>query len=326
MDQKSVQNEEGQWESESDWVIEQFEHMAYYAFPVLMTAQDYGSPMARIRWWLVILDIEPACAKRMGIEQHVYEILNSLKEGCAEAPYSVDNFLLDADISERLVDALPYKVRTKVNRLDEEWKNTRLNFCFSNGLEWPPQIDDVRSNGFGVRSSQVIVIAMAMFPLKQPNMWECFDASHDMIRIFSLDSPSEKLPNPWKRVMPTLVASSQIVGRVLRVVGDGGADPQVEVKRVHGLEMMRLMGWDLNMYRNGDAFGTGADGSDDSQTPELLASLAGNAWCMWHTVPLMLAILGSVNWADATRQSSTRALQLRRRATTDSEEDTDSSD
>ena len=128
MDQKSVQNEEGQWESESDWVIEQFEHMAYYAFPVLMTAQDYGSPMARIRWWLVILDIEPACAKRMGIEQHVYEILNSLKEGCAEAPYSVDNFLLDADILERLVDALPYKVRTKVNRLDEECKNTHLNF------------------------------------------------------------------------------------------------------------------------------------------------------------------------------------------------------
>ena len=167
---------------------------------------------------------------------------------------------------------------------------------------------------------------MAMFPWKQPNMWELFDANHGMIRIFRLDSHSEKLPNPRKRVMPTLVASSQIVGRVLRVVGDGGADPQVEVKRVHGFEMMRFMGWDLNMYRNGDVFGIGADGSDDSQTPSLLASLAGNAWCMRHTVPLMLAILGSVNWANATRQSSTQALQLRRRATTDSEEDTGSSD
>ena len=325
MTSPTTMNDEGKWESESDWVIEQFQLMAYFAFPVLMDAQDYGSPMARIRWWLVVLDIDPACAKELGIEQHASEILNGLKDGYRAAPHSIDSFFICAENMEQLVQNIPFK-REKAARLDDGWKDVHLGLCLSYDIEWPPNTDHVRSKGFGVRGAEVIVIAMKLFPLTDVNVWEFFDANCDAVRVFRLDSPGDKIPSPWRRIMPTLVASSQVVGRILHKK-DGEAEPQLEVKKIHGLEAMRLMGWDLNMYSDGDAFGMREDGSgrDDSQSPELLSSLAGNAWCCWHTVPLVLAVLGSVTWANVTRGSSARSLQLRRRATTDSEDDSDNS-
>ena len=320
----STIDEEGKRESESDWVIEQFHKMSYFAFPVLMNALDYGSPMARVRWWLVILDIDPACAKQLNIEQHASEILNGLKDGYRAAPYSFEPFFIQPDVIEELVHNIPFKMQ-KAARLDDGWKDVHLGLCLSHDIEWPPNSDLPRSKGFGVRSAEVIVIAMTLFSLTDVGVWEFFDANADAVRVFRLDSPSDKVPNPWKRVMPTLVASSQVVGRILRKV-DGEAEPQLEMKKLHGLEAMRLMGWDLNMYHDGDAFGGLGDGQgrDDTQSPELLSSLAGNAWCCWHTVPLVIAVFGSVNWALVTRGSTARSLQLKRRATTDSEDDSSS--
>lgn len=119
-----------------------------------------------------------------------------------------------------------------------------------------------------------------------------------MIRVFRLDQDPDgkddkadkKVPNPWKSVCPTLVGSSTIVCR--RLAGD----KSVTIKRLHGLESMRLMGWDLGMYKDSTAF---IPNCSDGVTPELLCDMAGNAWCQWHFIPLMLATGGSIDWTKA---------------------------
>ena len=136
------------------------------------------------------------------------------------------------------------------------------------------------------------------------------------------DKPGKRrVTNPWRTDIPTLVGSSIICGRVVR---PGSSEPTF--RRVHGLEAMRLMGWDLCMYAGGQAF------DDKDQSPELLQSLAGNAWCQWHCVPLLLSVLGSVDWAKAGTGSrtgataSTGAVPSSESAGGDSDTDEDDSD
>ena len=85
-----------------------------------------------------------------------------------------------------------------------------------------------------------------MFPCNSQS-WEFFDANHDMVRVFRLDQDTDtkvqkQVPNPWKAVCSTLVGSSTIVAR--RLAADNST---VCIKRLRGLESMRLMGWDLGM-------------------------------------------------------------------------------
>lgn len=135
MEQASCWNEVSEeWESEADWVIDEFESINYYCFPVLINSLHYLSPMARVRWWLAVIDLDPKLAKQMGIDALVIEILNSLK-GSGPA-YSIDRFFLDPDILDTLMESFPYKV-SKHQRAEEEWKATHLNFCLTHKLEWP---------------------------------------------------------------------------------------------------------------------------------------------------------------------------------------------
>ena len=144
--------------------------------------------------------------------------------------------------------------------------------------------------GFRTRAAELIDIANTVFPCKS-KAWDFFGANHDMTRVFRLDQDTDtkeqkQVPNPWKPVCPTFLGSSTIVARCL------GADNSVFIKRLHGLEAMRFMGWDLGMYKNDTAFTSGV-------TPELLSNMAGNAWCQWHFIPLMLACGGSIDWSKA---------------------------
>lgn len=176
--------------------------------------------------------------------------------------------------------------------------------------------------GFRLRSAELVDLASVGFPALKVNQWEFFDCNNDLLRVFRLDrdadeneqaeqqgsdkkgndkkdkkkqnGPTWKTPAcPWRATIPTLVASSIIACRKV-VVDEEGQQKQI-TKRLHGLEMMRLMGWDLSMYRNGDAF------PEENQTPALLQSLAGNAWCQWHFLPFATAVLGAVDWAEAKR-------------------------
>ena len=51
--------------------------------------------------------------------------------------------------------------------------------------------------------------------------------------------------NPWRKACPTFTGLSRVVARLHDPEG------QIYIHRVHPLEQMGMMGWDLQMYAGG---------------------------------------------------------------------------
>eukprot|EP00959_Pyramimonas_sp_CCMP1952_P331097 6933400-Pyramimonas_sp.AAC.1 len=65
----------------------------------------------------------------------------------------------------------------------------------------------------------------------------------------------------------------------------------VEIKRLHGMESMACIGWDMSFWRDGKPPFT----ADKSVTPELLNDLAGNAWSAFQFTPVCIAAIGAAD-------------------------------
>ena len=82
-----------------------------------------------------------------------------------------------------------------------------------------------------------------------------------------------------------MTGSSSMIGRFLR------EDNSVKMKRLHGLEAMRLIGWETPMWKGGvSPFET------PGVTPELLTDMAGNAWSAYAFVPVWMSAVGAASF------------------------------
>ena len=99
-----------------------------------------------------------------------------------------------------------------------------------------------------------------------------------------LDADLASLSSPWKSHVPTLTSMSTIVGRCKLPTGE------VLFKILHPLESFKLMGW-CERFWFGSPFGP-------SFSVDHLNSIVGNAWCMWHFVPLAMSAMGCCRPAD----------------------------
>ena len=165
------------------------------------------------------------------------------------------------------------------------WKTTHEQAFLESGLTWPPNLTrgflDFRSR----REGEVAFFADIKFPAST-NEWQFFDAFHSFERTFRWPCKPEDLRNPWQTVMPTLCAKSSFVCRKKHT------DGSVAVKRLHGLESMRVIGWDKAFWKDGAS----PFSNDDRVTPELLTDLAGNAWSAFSFLPVAIATLACAPW------------------------------
>ena len=175
--------------------------------------------------------------------------------------------------------------RQEMHTLRQNWKTTHEQAFLESGLTWPPTLTrgflDFRSR----REGEVAFFADIMFPAST-NEWEFFDALHSFERTFRWPCKPEDLRNPWQRIMPTLCAKSSFVCRKKHT------DGSVALKRLHGLEAMRVIGWDKAFWKDGAS----PFSNDDRVTPDLLTDLAGNAWSAFSFLPLAIATLACAPW------------------------------
>ena len=68
------------------------------------------------------------------------------------------------------------------------------------------------------------------------------------------------------------------------------------LRRMHGVESMRMIGWDLAHWGSGS-------GDWPSSSCDVLCSMAGNAWSSWHFVPFFTSIMCNLPWADIMRDN-----------------------
>ena len=139
------------------------------------------------------------------------------------------------------------------------------------------------------------------------NRWEFFDANHTAKRLFHwplsvLKKTGEfsKLTSPWRRHAPTFTALSVMVKRMQR------SDGSIELQRIHPLECFRMMGWDMQMWKDGESpFKTQCVGNvQRCIDSDVLMDLCGNAWCLWSFVSIKIALAGAINWTQAVRLRS----------------------
>ena len=165
------------------------------------------------------------------------------------------------------------------------WKTTHEQAFLESGLTWPPNLTrgflDFRIR----REGEVAFFADTKFPAST-NEWQFFDALHSFERTFRWPCKPEDLRNPWQRIMPTLCAKSSFVCRKKHT------DGSVALKRLHGLEAMRVIGWDKAFWKDGVT----PFSNDDRVTPDLLTDLAGNAWSAFSFLPVAIATFACAPW------------------------------
>ena len=89
-----------------------------------------------------------------------------------------------------------------------------------------------------------------------------------------------------ENVCPTFTALSRTVVRHTKASGE------VTLARVHHLEQMRMMGWDIPFYK--DCVSPFHSISDVE-----LSSLAGNMWSAFTYLAIEVALAGCIPWAEA---------------------------
>ena len=57
------------------------------------------------------------------------------------------------------------------------------------------------------------------------------------------------------------------------------------LRRVHGLEALRLLGWDVDLWGHKNS------GDIPPSSGDTLCSMAGNGWSAWHLMPLLAFLL-----------------------------------
>ena len=164
------------------------------------------------------------------------------------------------------------------------WKPVHEQLYALLGIQWPPTIAETMV-GFTAREAEVVFVADHRWPAKEVGVWEFFDANRSMERVFRWQPQQEfddRLANPWRSHVPTLVGHSSMACRLKTASG------LVKIKKLHGLEAMRLIGWDLCHWKDGASpFASG------KILPDLLLSMAGNAWSAFAFVPLAISAFGA---------------------------------
>ena len=83
-----------EWESEADWLKHELAKEGFTAITAVMDAEMYRSPMRRVRWWAVVLDLPPEYCQMEGIEASILEYLNAFRMN-GHAAHGFENFFLD---------------------------------------------------------------------------------------------------------------------------------------------------------------------------------------------------------------------------------------
>lgn len=196
--------------------------------------------------------------------------------------------MMIAKICEPLQDLAREPKRAKG---DLQWKATHEAAFSQFGVTWPPVLPEALEAFRHRREGEVAFFAHERFPKGEPGTWSFFDTNHTFERSFRWPlGEGEELRNPWKPFIPTLTGSSAIICR------KHNFDGSVVLKRLHGLEAMRVIGWDHSFWKGGVSPFLGSGGGVSPVTPELLSDLAGNAWSAFGFLPLVVASFGAAPW------------------------------
>ena len=152
-------------------------------------------------------------------------------------------------------------------------------------MEWPiPEQDFLEAvpgkATFRAREAEIVYAADCIWPVGKDeiNLWQYFDCNMSLERAFGWPpQKKQKLKNPWKvSEVPCQTGSAVMAARKVHL------DGTKTLRRVHGLEALRLLGWDIPLWGRHNSM------EIPHLSNDVLCSMAGNGWSAWHFMPLLV--------------------------------------
>ena len=283
---QQVQLEDGTFQSDCDFIRTDFEENGFTVFIVVISRRDYSSPHNGLRLWIVLFDVLPSVGRQH--EQKFYTLLNMMR---IPQVMDVGRFLIDPD-NLALMD--PATVERSAKRVckDSSWHSQHEELFLENGMTWPPDLSHwPEAKQFRDREQEIIFAANALHPPQAVNRYEFFDANMSLGRVFK-PNKDNRTTSPWRDQVPTMSGGCVLVVRKM------DEQKNVSMRRLHGLEAMRLQGWDLPLWE-GDC---SPCVTPQSTSNDLLQNLAGNMWSLFHFVPVFMAAMTAMPWETVLKE------------------------
>ena len=282
--------EEYEWQgtstSDVEFITSQVEEENMSLISQDLDAQERGSPYARVRKWMLLLDLCPTSPERIQAEKKFRELLAHF---CMN-PQPLEDYFLSDEVLQSFQSELDHSLDTRVPPKkkasgDVGWKSVHEKVCSMNGIRWPCSVAgyEILHQRCRVREAEHVIIADTLWPQIGIGQWFWLDAYLSMEWSFRMDKAQsvylESLTSPWRPCLPTFVGHSVCVGRIMT------KEKVVQFKVLHPLEGFHLMGWDVNLWRQSPL-------AMDGVTLDDLTTLVGNAWSMFHFIPFAMAAFG----------------------------------
>ena len=289
---------------ESKQIKDDFEKEDFTCLFVVDDPRVRGSLCARTRVFIVVVNLPRRVSDKFQLEENFHTALQCMR---AEKQHEFESFMIEEDLLEQMCSPLEHGSRRgppkkKAKDGGDDWESVHQELFLYGKVDWPPDVSGLAD--FRARSAEVIVFADAMWPVQIKDEWTFFDTNHDAKRLFRWPLKVQKgntmssLKCPWRTYIPTLTALSNIVARKLSWHGQ---EEKLTLRRVHPLECMRVMGWDLEFFKE-SPFKFAKLPSEEREhflDSDLLGDMVGNAWCAWTYTAIKIALCGAINWKAA---------------------------
>ena len=312
------ESEKAQMKKEqSNTIRDDFEKENMSVLFVLDDPKNKGSLCSRTRVFPCVVGVPKHITEEMQMEEKFFGLFSAMR---SNESHRFEQFIMPQDMLDDYCNVLEFgSKRGPPKKLAKHegdgWESTHQELFLFAGIAWPPPIAEL--DEFRTRSAECVYFANYMFPETELDRWQFFDSNHDCKRLFRWPRKEKKkkktdeddgftdLKNPWRPFIPTMTALSNMVARVLRS-DDSGGEPKLTIRRVHPLECMRVMGWDLPFYAEGP-FGTykvPGESKDAFIDADLLGDMVGNAWCAWTFAAIKIALVGCIDWKEAMEKTN----------------------
>ena len=287
---QEIKLEDGSLTSDVKFIKADLEEHGFTVYIVVISRKDYSSPHNGLRLWIVIFDILPEVGWKH--EKTFNELLISMR---VPTVMDLDRFLMDEDNLAKMDQATVAR-NSKRHCPKVDWHNLHEGAFVQCGFSWPPDLSYwPEHEQFRRREADLVHLANIVYPPTEGTKIDFFDANMSLQRALKYPGkdPEQPTSNPWRAQIPTMSGGCVIVVRTKR------ADGSVGMRRLHGLEAMRLQGWDLPLWRGG----LSPCAAPQSASSDLLQNLAGNMWSAFHFVPIFLSAMCCMHWPDVVKET-----------------------
>ena len=306
-------------QSDTEYIVDQLKSKGFCAWACTSNANEFGSPVPRIRTYWLACRLEDKGNNDAAI-QFAISLSTAFK-----LPHSTDasSFITKDDWARQAeADKLGFptlfneqSVRLpKRQKADLDWKFQHKEAFEEVGMFWPVDLSsvyydcpEVNTSGMLQREVEVAVFMHKVFAPPGEDVFEFCDGNQSLTRLIAnaFDENGHVRQSPWILNQPgTLVGSMQVFVRWTYQVEKNGYR-ESKVRCLEGMEYMRLFGWadsDWKPFRWKQVW------DDAFDHTEGLANMVGNAFSGFQYAAHYMALMAT--WGRFGQHAGNQSLPL----------------